>query len=80
MLEAWELARVHTPHDIALSAAPVTATLGGSRSLAVYVAEVAKGRASRLHKFIIHAPGATPHPVPTSMALPVQRTHNLHWP
>lgn len=58
VLDSWELGGVHSPHDIALSAAPVTATLGGSRSLAVYVAETAKGRASHLHKFIIHAPGA----------------------
>lgn len=56
MLDTWELDGVHTPHDIALSAAPVTATLGGSRSLAVYVAETARGRASHLHKFIIHHP------------------------
>ena len=58
MLDSWELAGVHSPHDIALSAAPVAATLGGSRSLAVYVAEVARGRASRLHKLIVHHPSA----------------------
>ncbi len=60
VLDSWELTGVHSPHDIALSAAPVGATAGGSRSLAVYVAETARGRASRLHKFIIHHPGASP--------------------
>lgn len=56
MLDSWELEGVHSPHDIVLSAAPITATIGGSRSLAVYVAEAARGRASHLHKLIIHHP------------------------
>ena len=60
MLDSWELAGVHAPHDIALSAAPIGATVGGSRSLAVYVAEAARGgRASRLHKLIVHHPSAS---------------------
>lgn len=69
MPKTWELGDVHSPHDIALSAAPVAATLGGSRSLAVYVAETAKGHASHLHKFIIHAPGAPePQMVPLNVS------------
>ena len=63
MLDSWELAGVHAPHDIALSAAPVGATVGGSRSLAVYVAEAARGgRPSVLHKLIVHHPSAFPAP------------------
>jgi hypothetical protein len=60
VLDSWELAGVHAPHDIALTAAPVGATVGGSRSLAVYVAEAARGgQGSRLHKLIVHHPSAS---------------------
>jgi hypothetical protein len=77
VLDSWELAGVHSPHDIALTAAPVSATIGGSRSLAVYVAEVARGRGSRLHKLIVHHPSALPllHPAvvpPKARVFPVE--------
>jgi hypothetical protein len=70
VLDSWELAGVHSPHDVALSAAPIGATVGGSRSLAVYVAEAARGgRASRLHKLIVHHPSASA-PFVCSCAVP----------
>lgn len=60
VLDSWELTGHHAPHDIALSAAPIGATVGGSRSLAVYVAEAARGgRPSALHKLIVHHPSAS---------------------
>lgn len=58
ILDSWEISGLHQPHDIALSAAPTAATMGGSRTLAVYISETAHGRASRILKFVIHSPGA----------------------
>lgn len=57
MERKWEVPGVASPHDLALTAAPLEITGPGERALAVYISETAPA-GSTLRKFILLPEGA----------------------